>query len=244
MKSILFVDDDAQMCAGLQKQLSRFGYHVETARCIDDGYQRALTASFSMILTDLMIGDEDGTMFVSQLRAAGFTEPIAIYTVHDSDLYAMAALRGGADDYILKTISIGHLAARVHAHTTREVRRAGAKPVPQRRVALGRFVLDLQAHTLEGDEKLVKLTERQTRLIHLLSQKPNQTFTCQQLLDSLWGNSYSKSESALHGMIKRLRQKLERECCAQDMVENEYGRGFRFVEEAVAHQPLNALPGE
>ena len=239
MKSILFVDDDVQWCASIQKQLKRFGYEVETVSCVEAAYQRDRENVFSLILVDLMLGDEDGTTLVCQLRAGGVNTPIAMYSVHDSEIYETSALRLGADEYILKTVSIARLAARIHANLAREERRAGHKPSMQRRISIGRFVLDRQAHVLESEGKIVKLTEKETMLMDLLSQDPKRTFPFKELMDKIWGaKDLRKSEAALHAMIKRLRQKLDKEVAARDLIENNHGRGFRLNELAMAQPEL------
>jgi DNA-binding response OmpR family regulator len=217
------------MCAGVQKQLKRFGYEVETVSTVETAYQRVQENVFSLILVDLMLGKEDGITLVCQLRAGGVKTPIAMYSVHDSEIYETAALRLGADEYILKTASISHLAARIHANLAREDRHAGHKPSIQRRIAVGRFILDRHAQVLESEGKIVKLTERETMLIDLLSQDTERTFPFKQLVDDLWGpKDLRKSEAALHAMIKRLRQKLDKEIRAKDLIENNHGRGFRL----------------
>lgn len=239
MKSILFVDDDVQWCASIQKQLKRFGYEVETVSSVEAAYQRVRENVFSLILVDLMLGKEDGTTLVCQLRAGGVHTPIAMYSVHDSEIYETAALRLGADEYILKTVSISRLAARIHANLAREERRAGYKPSMQRRVAVGRFVLDREAWVLESEGKIVKLTPRETMLIDLLSQDPKRTVPFKELMDKLWGpKDLRKSEKALHAVIKRLRQKLEKNAAAKNLIENNHGRGFRLSELAIAQPDL------
>jgi DNA-binding response OmpR family regulator len=168
-----------------------------------------------------------------------------MYSVHDSEIYEIASLRLGADEYIVKTASISRLAARIHANLAREERRAGHKPSMQRRIAVGRFVLDRQAHILESEGKVVKLTEKETVLIDLLCQDPKRTFPFKELMDNIWGRKdLRKSEAALHAMIKRLRQKLDKEVAAKNLIENNHGRGFRLSELAMAQPDLKPATAE
>lgn len=198
---------------------------METVSSVEAAYRSVQENVFSFILVDLMLGGKDGLSLVSQLRAGGVTTPIAIYSIHDSEIYETAALRLGADEYILKTVSISRLAACIHANLAREQRREGYKPSMQRRISVGHFVLDRQAHILESEGKIVKLTEKEAILIDLLSQDVERTFPFKKLLDAIWGpKDLRKSEAALHAMIKRLRQKLDREVAAKDLIENHHGR--------------------
>jgi DNA-binding response OmpR family regulator len=100
-------------------------------------------------------------------------------------------------------------------------------------------VLDRQAHVFESEGKIVKLTEKETMLMDLLSQDPKRTFPFKELMDKIWGaKDLRKSEAALHAMIKRLRQKLDKEVAARDLIENNHGRGFRLNELAMAQPEL------
>ena len=234
MKSILFVDEDAISREGVQKLLKRFGFHVETVGCIDDAYQRAENTSFSLILVELSLGKDHGTTLVRQLRAMGIASPIVIYTDHDTEMYQTSALDSGADDYILKTTSISLLIARIHAHLRREDRREGRKSSTQRRISIGRFVVDRDARVLEVDDKVLKLTEKETKIFDLLAQNPSRVFPVPEILEKVWGRDFRKSDDALHAVVKRFRKKLEQECGVKGLIENYHGRGFKLADEPVA----------
>jgi DNA-binding response OmpR family regulator len=235
MKSILFVDDDALTRDSVQKLLKRFGFVVETADSIDAAYLRAEQAAFSLILVDLLVGRENGTNLVRQLRALGIMAPIVIYSAHDSEYYQTGALDAGADDYILKTISIPLLISRLHAHIRREERRNGRNtPGARRRVAIGQCVLDRGAHVLEVGEKILKLTEKETRIVDLLASDPSRIFPQREILEKVCGRDYLMSEDALQAILGRLRKKLEKECDLKGLIENQHGRGFRLVERVAA----------
>jgi DNA-binding response OmpR family regulator len=228
-KSILLVDDEPLTRESYQALLTKFGYQVDTAGCIETGYARAESRRFSLILVDLMLGREHGTTLVHQLRALGIATPIIILSAHDSEYYQTDALKSGADDYIFKTTSIPLLIAKFHAHLQREERHDGHKLSSQRRVPIGRFVLDRGAHVLEVDDKILKLTEKETKLLDLLSNNPTRVFPVRFILEKISGRDYLMSEDALHAMVGRLRKKLEIEGAIKGLIQNQHGRGFRIA---------------
>jgi DNA-binding response OmpR family regulator len=233
-QSILLVDNDVPTCDRYQKLLKRYGYHVEIVRCIDDAYYRAENTPFSLILIEVSLGHEDGTLLVHQLRALGISTPIVMFTNHDSEMFETAALYAGADDYILKASSIERLTSRLAAHIRREERREGRKPTTERRIPIGRLVLDRQARVLEGDDRSLKLTEKETAILDLLSRNPRHIFPISEVLERAWGSDFRKSEDALHAVLKRLRQKLEQEYGIKGLIQNYHGRGFRLAEQIVS----------
>jgi len=236
MKSILLVDVDAPFSLGVRKQLERFGYKVEHASSSEEACQRAREESFSLIMVELLLGKQDGIALVIQLRELKLVTPIVIYSSLDGEIYQTAALRLGADDYIVKSTSPDLLAHKIYAHLARQERFATGKAATLRRVSVGRFILDRHAHVLELEDKIVKLTLRETTLIDLLSKAASRGVPVRDLLDELWGpKDLHKSEKALHAMIKRLRLKLDKQCEARDLIENMHGRGFRISEKFMAH---------
>jgi DNA-binding response OmpR family regulator len=234
-KSILLVDDEPLTCESFQALLRKFGYQVETAGCLETGYARAESNRFSLILVDLMLGRDHGTTLVHQLRALGIATPIVILSAHDSEYYQTDALKSGADDYIVKTTSIPLLIAKLHAHLQREERHEGHRPSSLRRVPIGRCVLDREAHVLEIGDKILKLTEKETKFLDLLSNHPTRVFPVRVILEKISGRDYLMSEDALHAMVGRLRKKLEKECGIKGLIENQHGRGFKIVLRVLSH---------
>ena len=236
MKSILYVDSDRVMCDNTQKLLKKFGFNVETMCCIQDAYHRAENSAFSLIMVELSVGKDHGTTLVRQLRALGLITPIVVYTEHDRESYELSAFGAGADDYIPKSTSIPRLVARIHAHIDREDRREKRRPSIQRRIPIGRYVLDRQAHVIEGDGKVLKLTENETKILDLLSMDFNHVYPVPEILEKVWGRDFRKSEDRLHAAVKRLRKKLEETCGVKGLVETHHGRGFKLNEQSVAQK--------
>jgi two-component system, OmpR family, lantibiotic biosynthesis response regulator NisR/SpaR len=134
-----------------------------------------------------------------------------------------------------QTTSIPLLVAKLHAHLQREERREGHKPSSQRRVPIGRCVLDREAHVLEIGDKILKLTEKETKFLDLLSNHPTRVFPVRVILEKISGRDYLMSEDALHAMVGRLRKKLEKEGAIKGLIENQHGRGFKIVLRVLSH---------
>lgn len=236
MNSILFVDDDPLTRNGVQALLRRFGYETETVSTIDDAYHRAAATEYALILVDLCLGkDQHGTTLVRQLRALKIAAPIAVYTAFDNEMYEVAAFGAGADDVILKCSSVPRFIARVEALIRRDLRRDEWKPTAKRRLALGRAVLDKEAHVLELDGKTVRLTVKETRILDLLATEPQRIVGAREILKRIWGGNSVASEDAVHAVIKRLRKKLDSECGLHCLIECQHGKGFRIDANVLSH---------
>ena len=236
MKSILYIDSDRVMGESTQRLLEKFGFNVETMCCIQDAYDRVESTAFSLIMVELSVGKDHGITLVRQLRGLGIVTPVIIYTEHDSESFELAAFGAGVDDYILKSTSIPRLLARIHAHLDREDRREKRRPSIQRQIPIGRYVLDKQARVIEGDDKVLKLTENETKILDLLSMDFNRVFPVSEILERIWGRDFRKSEDRLHAAVKRLRKKLEATCGVKGLLETHHGRGFKLNEQIVAQK--------
>src|ERR1700722_4232037 len=185
MKSILYVDSDRVMCESTQALLKKFGFNVETMCCIQGAYHRAEHSAFSIVMVELSVGKDHGATLIRQLRAMGIITPVVVYTEHDGESCELSAFGAGADDYIPKSTSIPCLVARIHAHIDREDRRETRRASVQRRIPIGRYVLDRLAHVIEGDDKVLKLTEKETKILDLLSMDFNHVYPVPEILEKV-----------------------------------------------------------
>ena len=106
---ILVVDDEQNMRRVLEIMLQRMGYFVGVAENGEQALEQLHDTSFDLVISDLRMPTLDGGQLLRRLREAGNDVPFIIVTAHGSVESAVAALRGGADDYILRPFDIDAL---------------------------------------------------------------------------------------------------------------------------------------
>ena len=99
---LLLVDDDREFAALLQAELADREITAEIARSAPDATYLLSSTLFAAIILDLASPREDGTALVRRWRAAGHSEPIRVLGGQDDVKKRIAALRAGADDYLVK----------------------------------------------------------------------------------------------------------------------------------------------
>ena len=115
-----------------------------------------------------------------------------------------------ADDYLMKPFNPRELLARVRA-ILRRARAAPAK-LPVRRYAFDRFVIDLDARSIEfGDtgQDSLQLTSAEFDLLGCFVQRPRRVLTRDQILDWTRGRSSEPFDRTVDMLISRLRKKLD-----------------------------------
>ncbi|RMF96459.1 MAG: sigma-54-dependent Fis family transcriptional regulator [Candidatus Schekmanbacteria bacterium] len=104
-KNILVVDDETEMRIALSKAISIGGYEVESA---SDGYEainKIRHRSYDLIVTDVRMPKMDGVSLLNQIKTFSPQTAVVLITAHGSVENAVAAMKRGADDYILKPFS-------------------------------------------------------------------------------------------------------------------------------------------
>src|SRR5215469_9468735 len=115
-RTILIVDDDADLREGLVEQLSLYEeFNAIAADTGTKGVQAAKAGQIDLVIMDVGLPDIDGREAVRILRKNGFKAPIIILTGHNTDSDTILGLESGANDYVTKPFRFALLLARVRA---------------------------------------------------------------------------------------------------------------------------------
>jgi DNA-binding NtrC family response regulator len=99
---ILVVDDEKSLCEYLAILLRREGYQVDVAVSVEEAFAKLPRTRFDAVISDLMIGPRSGMEIVQALSGSGI--PVVLMTAYGTVEKAVAALREGASDFILKPL--------------------------------------------------------------------------------------------------------------------------------------------
>jgi DNA-binding response OmpR family regulator len=113
--TLLLVDDELVVRRLLGDALARAGYHVELASSDIEALDRLARPGIDMLLVDLRLGDADGVQVMQAARRLWPRLPIIMLTANGSLSSAIAAVRCGVADYLLKPIDLETLRERVAA---------------------------------------------------------------------------------------------------------------------------------
>jgi DNA-binding response OmpR family regulator len=243
--NILVVDDDKNLRESLRCALERENC---TAILCSDGLA-ALSAlsenekssspcSIDLIIADIMMPRMDGIELLRVLRGSGNAIPFIFLTSRDEEFDRVLGLELGADDYLSKPFSIRELLARVKAILRRIERvREGAKAVGTRIVRQDELVMDMDCMCASWNDRELKLTLTEFRLLSSMAEAPGRVKTREQLLADAYPDDSYISDRAVDCHIKRLRRKLSDVNAPQDMIETVYGLGYRYNRSLEASTP-------
>jgi two-component system KDP operon response regulator KdpE len=225
---ILIVDDEAQIRKFLRIALEANGFVVvEAARGVE-GVGKAATDRPALMILDLGLPDIDGREVIRRVREWS-PLPILVLSVRQGEADKVAALDGGANDYVVKPFNIAELLARVRAL----LRGAGSAAADKGPVhEIGGLSLDLARHEVRVDGNAVRLTSKEFDLLRVLVVNAGRLVTHQHLLREVWGQAHEHDTHYLRVFIAQLRAKLGDDPAEPRFIVNEPGVGYRFLETA------------
>lgn len=221
---ILIVDDEEQIRRALKSILTTRKYEVISAGSGEEALDLAIDYSPDMIILDLSLPEMDGIEVCRELRA-WYSGPILILSVRSGDADKIAALDGGADDYLTKPFSAGELLARVRA----QLRRAAQAIVPQPVISVADLEIDMPHRRVSRGSVEIDLTRTEFDVLAYLAQNLDCVVTSKMILEKVWGPEYGDDTQTLRVHISHLRKKIEPHPSVPRYLLTEPGVGFRLA---------------
>mgnify|MGYP003820473523 CR=1 FL=1 len=153
--------------------------------------------------------------------------PVIVLSAREGQEDKIAALDGGAVDYLTKPFGVGELAARIRV----ALRLAAAKGGPAKHVVIsGELRVNLVDRQVHLGGKEIRLTPIEFNLLAYLAKNAGKVVTHRQLLQEVWGLNATDKEHYLRIYIHQLRQKVEPLPSQPRFVRTEPGVGYRFIQ--------------
>jgi two-component system KDP operon response regulator KdpE len=223
---VLVVDDEQAIRRFLRISLNAHGHEVFEAATGREALAAAATHRPDVIVLDLGLPDMDGLEVTTSLREWTRT-PIIVLSVRDQEETKVAALDGGADDYLTKPFGVQELLARIRAAMRRT---SGASDEPV--FATGELRVDLAKRHVQVTGRDVTLTPTEYDLLKALVSHAGKVLTHRQLLREVWGIGYEQDVHLLQVNVSNLRRKLEPDPTRPRFIQTEAGVGYRLSDSA------------
>jgi two-component system response regulator AdeR len=228
---VLIAEDEPQIARILAGYLERDGYRTAFALDGQEALQQHLALAPDLLLLDVQMPRVDGWGVLAEVRRRGET-PVIMLTARDQDADKLAALRVGADDYIIKPFNPAEVVARVAAVLRRS--RVRHHPVGSQRLRCGPIDIDQETYVAsvlrDGAPVPLTLTLTEFRLLAHLARTPRRVCSRLELLESCMPESNSM-ERTVDSHVSKLRKKLE-EAGVMNMPASLRGVGYRLESDA------------
>jgi two-component system, OmpR family, copper resistance phosphate regulon response regulator CusR len=216
---ILIAEDEPRIAAFLDKGLRANGFATTVAEDGDATLEAVRASQFDLLLLDIGLPGKDGFVVLRELREERRLLPVVVLTARDGLDDTVAALEGGADDYMTKPFRFEELLARVRLRLRRD---HTLEPTVLRN---GELSLDLRTRRAKVAGRTVDLTARESALAETFLRHPGQVLSREQLLSHVWGYGYDPGSNVVDVYVRYLRRKL-----GPARISTVRGMGYRLME--------------
>lgn len=203
MAKLLVIDDDPSLLRALRVGLQAGGHEVVTAANGEQGVTAAATNRPDVVVLDLGLPDIDGIEVCRRIRQWSEV-PIVMLSATEAEDRKVAALDGGANDYVTKPFGLAELEARIRVALRTRTDLDPGPPV----ISVGALVLEVSGRDARLNGQPVELTAKEFDVLAYLGRHAGKRCTHEMILSAVWGPGYGRENQYLHAYIHRLRQKL------------------------------------
>ena len=220
MSQVLIAEDNAGIASFVAKGLKAAGYTPFVVGTAREAWENAQSGEFDLLILDIGLPDADGFSVLRRLREARNAMPVIVLTARSSVTDTVAALEGGADDYMPKPFRFEELLARVRLRLRAESTTGGSEATV---LAAGDVSLDLRTRRARVGEREVDLSAREFALAEMFLRNPGAVLSREQLLSRVWGMDFDPGSNVVDVYVRYLRKKL-----GPDTIETVRGMGYRL----------------
>lgn len=243
---ILIVDDEPAIRKFLVRVVENANYEVSSASNGHEALALLKSHEFDLLLTDIKMNQLDGVGLLEEAKNLYPELAVILLTGHASVASAVAALRKGAVNYLLKPVKNEEILGAIQQGLEvrlREQRRNRLETIaaefadvvrdpthPTSRITCGQMTLDIENHTVEVENQPIALTPTEFRLLYTLCQGAGKVFTYVDLVQAACGYTCSRQESReiIGTHIRNLRRRLDEQQVQSVQLESVRGIGYRL----------------
>ena len=220
---VFIVEDEPDLRDTLKYNLENEGFIVEAFSNGEDFLSSVDKNKPNLVILDLMLPGVSGLDVCRELRSNDNNDGIGIVmlTAKSEEIDRIVGFELGADDYVTKPFSVRELILRVKVLLKKRTDDGANEKI----LEFGPILMNLDAHEVSIDGKIVNLTALEFKLLKHLLKRKGRVQTRDQLLGDVWGYSSEVTTRTVDTHIKRLREKLGE---PGDLIQTIRGVGYRF----------------
>ncbi len=231
---ILLVEDDKEIREGVEIFLRSQGYQVFQAADGVEGLAILEKEEVQLAIVDVMMPRMDGITMVVKLREK-YDFPVIFLSAKSEEVDKILGLNMGADDYITKPFTPMELLARVNSQLRRYRRfmeRLNRQQADNPKIhRLGGLEVNEETVEVTVDDKPVKLTPIEYKILLLLLQSPGRVFPAEEIYERVW-NERAVNTDTVMVHIRNIREKIEVNPKEPKYVKVVWGVGYKIEKQA------------
>lgn len=216
---LLIVDDDLHLRKLVRTYAQLEHFSCEEASNGSEALKLLASHPFDMVVLDVMMPGLSGFETLREIRRTSQV-PVIMLTARSEEYDKLLGFRLGVDDYVPKPFSPKELMARISA----VLRRTGNSN-PGRPLTFGDLSISPEARTVTLNERPISLPPKEFDLLLKLAQNEHIVLSREQLLETIWGYSYTGDSRTVDTHVKSLRDHLGE---YRNVIQTVWGVGYKF----------------
>jgi len=227
MPKILIIEDEQGLVMTLQDRLIDESYEVDSATDGEDGFRKAKSNDYDVIILDLMLPKKSGLDVCRDLRQAKVETPIIMLTAKGQVIDKVLGLKLGANDYMQKPFEMMELLARIEVQLRKK--NSAKKTSDIGIVTIGDTEINFQTIEIKKSGETISLSSKEFQLLKFMVENEGVILSRDQLLNEVWGYDALPSTRTVDVHVAWLRQKLEEDSRYPKHILTVHGFGYKFL---------------
>ena len=201
---LILAEDDRSLGSAMRTALGRAGFAADWVQTGKHFHDALSTHSYDCAVIDMGLPDTTGDLLLRAVRQLKTGLPVMVVTARSGVRERIAMLDQGADDYLVKPFDLDELSARVRSLLRRASKESAADDV----LEYGDIRLYPHRQAATWNEREVKLTQCEYRVLEALVVKKNQILARAQIEESLYAWGQEIESNTVEVYIHYLRRKF------------------------------------
>ena len=222
MYNILLIEDDRPLNKAISVYFKKEIFYVLSSFSGQEALDILFQNNLDLIILDINLPDLSGFDLIEQIKIINSNIPILILSACDLDSAILHGFNLGAEDYVTKPFNIEILHKKINVILKRNTKNTFYKD--------DHLFFDKNTSKLVIDNKEIKLTPLEIKLLSLFLEKQNQIILKETIIEKIWdSNENYVDEHTLLVNISRLRNKIEDD--KHHYIKTVYGLGYRWCQD-------------
>lgn len=219
MYNILLIEDDRPLNKAISIYFKKEKFYVLSSFSGQEALDILFQNNLDLIILDINLPDLSGFDLIEQIKIINSNIPILILSACDLDSAILHGFNLGAEDYVTKPFNIEILHKKINVILKRNTKNTFYKD--------DHLFFDKNTSKLVIDNKEIKLTPLEFKLLSLFLENQNQIILKETIIEKIWdSNENYVDEHTLLVNISRLRNKIEDD--KHHYIKTVYGLGYRW----------------
>lgn len=219
MNNILLIEDDRALNKAISVYFKKEKFYVLSCFSGQESLDMLSQNNIDLIILDINLPDLSGFYLIEKIKIINSNIPILILSACDLDSDILHGFNLGAEDYVTKPFNIEILHKKINVILKRNTKNTFYKDA--------HLFFDKNISKLVIDNKEIKLTPLEFKLLSLFLENQNQIILKETIIEKIWdSNENYVDEHTLLVNISRLRNKIEDD--KHHYIKTVYGLGYRW----------------